>query len=67
VDANFVQKTESDAVTLNGGLTVTNGLTSDTLTVSGGVTFSANLSGNGTTSVIYGFIMDGVTIDGGSF
>jgi hypothetical protein len=67
VDANFVQKTESDAVTLNGGLTVTNGFTSDTLTVSGGVTFSANLSGNGTTSVIYGFIMDGVTMDGGSF
>jgi hypothetical protein len=27
--------------------------------VSGGVTFSANLSGNGTNSVIYGFIMDG--------
>jgi hypothetical protein len=59
VDANFVQKTESDAVTLNGGLTVTNGFTADTLTVSGGVTFSANLSGNGTNSVIYGFIMDG--------
>jgi len=62
VDADFVQKTESDAVTLNGGLTVTNGFTSDTLTVSGGVTFSANLSGNGSTSIIYGFM-----IDGGSF
>ena len=59
VDANFVQKTESDAVILNGGLTVTNGFTADTLTVSGGVTFSANLSGNGSTSIIYGFMLDG--------
>ena len=62
VDANFVEKTESDAVTLNGGLTVTNGFTVDTITVSGGVTFSADLSGNGSTSTIYGFV-----IDGGSF
>jgi len=61
VDANFVQKTESDAVILNGGLTVTNGFTADTLTVSGGVTFSANLSGNGSTSIIHGFMLDGGT------
>jgi hypothetical protein len=35
VYTNFVEKTESDAVILNGGLTITNGISADILTTSG--------------------------------
>jgi exonuclease VII small subunit len=55
VDANFVEKVESDAVTLNGGLTVTTDFYVDVATS----TFTGDLSGNGTTSTIYGFVFDG--------
>ena len=59
VDTNFVEKVESDAVTLNGGLTVSGGFTVDTISASSNVTFGADLSGNGTTSTIFGFVLDG--------
>ena len=59
VDANFVEKVEADAVTLNGSLTVSSGLIVDTINASSLATFNSNLSGNGTSSTIYGFILDG--------
>ncbi len=62
IDLNFVNKIESDPVTLNGGLTVTTGIIVDTINSSGLVTIDNSLSGNGYSSTIYGFI-----IDGGSF
>jgi hypothetical protein len=55
VDANFVEKTEADAVTLNGGLTVTTSMFVDVATA----TFTGDLSGNGTTSTLVGFVFDG--------
>ena len=54
VDANFVEKTESDAVTLNGGLTVTTDMFVDVATA----TFTGDLSGNGS-SILFGFVFDG--------
>ena len=55
---NFVEKTESEAVVLNGGLTVTNGITADTFyassnaEVGGHLTVTGNLSVLGTQTVI---------------
>lgn len=47
-------------VSATGALNIDSGVTfGSTLTVSGGVTFSTDLSGNGSTSTIYGFILDG--------
>jgi len=51
VDANFVEKTESDAVTLNGGLTVTNGIEADTLTTTGAVSAHGNATVDGTSTL----------------
>ena len=55
---NFVEKIESEAVVLNGGLTVTNGITADTFyassnaEVGGNLTVTGNLSVLGTQTVI---------------
>lgn len=43
VDTYFVEKVESDAVTLNGGLTVSSGIITDTIDTNGGATIGGNL------------------------
>lgn len=47
IDTFFVEKIESDAVTLNGGLTVTNEFTTDTFTATGNASVSGNLTVQG--------------------
>jgi hypothetical protein len=49
---NFVEKIESEAVILNGGLTVTNGITADTLSTSSDAEVGGNLTVTGNLSVL---------------
>jgi hypothetical protein len=62
-NGDFTGTLDVDGVTTFGStLSVVGDVTFDAgLTVAGGVTFSTDLSGNGTTSAIYGFILDGGT------
>lgn len=52
VDTYFVEKIESDAVVLNGGLTVTNGLSSDTIYTSSNAQIGGNLRVAGNLEVL---------------
>jgi cytoskeletal protein CcmA (bactofilin family) len=52
VDTYFVEKIESDAVVLNGGLTVTNGLSSDTIYTSSNAQVGGNLRVAGNLEVL---------------
>ena len=52
VDTYFVEKVESDAVTLNGGLTVASGLNSDSITTTGNVDVGGNLTVTGDLQVL---------------
>jgi cytoskeletal protein CcmA (bactofilin family) len=52
VDTYFVEKIESDAVTLNGGLTVASGLDSDSITTTGNVDVGGNLTVTGDLQVL---------------
>lgn len=54
VDTYFVEKIESDAVTLNGGLTVTTGLNSDTIYASSSAHIAGNLRVGGNLEVLGG-------------
>jgi ethanolamine utilization microcompartment shell protein EutS len=49
---NFVEKIESEAVALNGGLTVTNGISSDSVKTSGNVEVGGNLTVTGDFTVL---------------
>ena len=66
VDANFVEKVESDAVTLNGGLTVSSGLSANLIVVSGNVTVAEPTIGSHAVTKNYVDYMISI-IDGGSF
>jgi hypothetical protein len=52
VDTYFVEKIESDAVVLNGGLTVYTGISSDTINTSGNVEIGGNLTVTGDFTVL---------------
>ena len=52
VDTYFVEKIESDAVTLNGGLTVASGLNTDTLDATGNASIGGDLTITGSLSVL---------------
>jgi len=52
VDTYFVEKVESDAVTLNGGLTVASGLNSDSIITTGNVDVGGNLTVTGDLQVL---------------
>jgi len=52
VDTYFVEKVESDAVTLNGGLTVSSGLNADTIDTTGNATVGGNLTITGDLQVL---------------
>jgi hypothetical protein len=52
VDTYFVEKVESDAVTLNGGLTVASGLYADTLDTTGNASIGGNLLVTGDLQVL---------------
>lgn len=52
VDTYFVEKVESDAVTLNGGLTVDSGLNADTITTTGSVNVGTDLTVTGNLNVL---------------
>lgn len=52
VDTYFVEKVESDAVTLNGGLTVSSGLNADTIDTTGNASVGGNLTITGDLQVL---------------
>lgn len=66
VDANFVEKTESDAVTLNGGLTVSNGINGDSMTLTGTATVAEPTVASHAATKNYVDIAVAV-LDGGTF
>lgn len=68
-NADFTGTLDADgAANLGSTLAVTGAATlNSTLAVTGAVTFSNNLSGNNTTSTIYGFKIESSVVDGGSF